>query len=1186
MEAGEIRKLRERLGLTQAAMAAQLGVNFVTLSRWELARSRPSALALDRLRELEHAQCAAIAAGVDAADRAARKLDFLGDANQVVTLVEGERLACGHLFNPAFASEISQVDPLPHQRLAVYERMLPQPRLRFGLFDDAGAGKTIMTGLYIRESLSRRTLRRVLVVVPAGLVGNWWRELRTLFQLPFRIVTGSDARQGNPFSGADSDLLIVSLDSLRGRSLFGCLRDARALPYDLVVFDEAHKLSANRDADGSFRPTDRYRLAEALAGVRDIPDEWRLGWSAHHLLLLTATPHMGKPFPYYCLWRLLEPELFSTEAAFAAFPPDERKTYFVRRVKEEMVDLHGAPLYPLRVCDTHSYELSQGPLSEHELYVRTTAYIRHFYDQARLFSRSAARFAMTIFQRRLASSTWALLCSLRKRLEKLDTLIDDIRCGRIGEEHLREQQQRLDRQVRDTLLEATADEEGSEGGAEAHEKDEALALSAFVASSLAELLVEREAVQELVSLAEAVHARGLERKFDKLSELLRSAQFAHEKVIIYSEHRDTLDFLVRRFAAMGHVGQVAQVHGGLDFAARDAQVELFRRPHAGRAGAEGPGARFFVATDAAAEGINLQFCWVLVNYDLPWNPARLEQRMGRIHRYGQKRDRVAIINLVAGKTREGRVVRTLLKKMEEIRRELGSDKVFDVIGRVFEGFSLSEYIRCAIVSEADADRAALDLAGQLTVEQMRAIAAREQAIFGRGGEVAQELPRLQEALHIEEMRHLLPGYVRRYLEHAAPIIDLDLVGDLDGSFSLRARKKGALDSIVPLLENYPESVRARLTVHRPVDRRDAVFLHPGEAVFDRLSALAAARCRASGQRGAVFVDVSAAAPYLLHVVRGNVVRKADEAFAALQREEVLEQRLLAVKQYADTRIEETSLEQMLLLRAAPQVDAASIDLLAQADTCQRLAEAFVAGTLLDRMSANRRRQAMDHLCHSEDYLRRAHDYQESELASQRQRCTQRAREGDSRALPELERIKAQQRRLNERRDHALAQARRAVELIEPGPVEHIATALVQPSADPRDVMARDLEVERIAMQITMAFEVAAGAEVRDVSTPERARQAGLTDHPGFDVFSRRADGERAIEVKGRVDTGEVELSENEWAKAINLRHRYWLYTVFDCGSASPRLLRVQDPFGKLIARGKASFVVSARAILEAAETLR
>lgn len=1172
-------------------MAAQLGVNFVTLSRWELGRSRPSALAVGRLRALERAESPSASAppttaAVDAEVLDAQKLDFLGDPNQVRTLVEGERLSYGHLFNPAFATEISQVDPLPHQRIAVYERMLPQPRLRFGLFDDAGAGKTIMTGLYIRESLSRRTLRRVLVVVPAGLVGNWYREMRTLFQLSFRIVTGSDARKGNPFTGADSDLVIVSVDSLRGQALFGCLSDASVSPYELVVFDEAHKLSANRDPDGTFRPTDRYRLAEVLAGVRDVPDEWRLGWSAHHLLLLTATPHMGKPFPYYCLWRLLEPEIFSTETAFGSFAADDRKRYFARRVKEEMVDLRGAPLYPLRVCDTHSYELSQGPLSEQELYDKTTAYIRHFYNQARLLNRSAARFAMAIFQRRLASSTWALLRSLRNRLVKLETLIDDIQSGRIPEEQLREQQRRLDRQLRDTLDEKTADEEGTEGGIEEHEKEEAQALAAFVATNLAELVAEREKVRELVGLAEAVYARGLESKFEKLRELLRSPEFEHEKVIIYTEHRDTLEFLVRRLEAMGYAGQVAYIHGGLDFEARDAQVELFRRPHGAKAGPGGSGARFFVGTDAAAEGINLQFCWVLVNYDVPWNPARLEQRMGRIHRYGQKKDRVAILNLVAGKTREGRVVQTLLNKMEEIRKELGSDKVFDVIGRVFEGLSLNDYIQRAIVSEDAADREALDLAGHLTVEQIRAIAAREEAIFGRGGEVAKDLPKLQEAMHIEEMRRLLPGYVRRYLEHAAPTIDVDLVGDLGNNFFLRPRKKGALDSVIPLLESYPESARARLTVYRPADSRDAVFLHPGEPVFERMSALAVERCRLAGRRGAVFVDVSASAPYLLHVVRVSVVRRVDEAYPALHQEEVLEQCLVAVKQFGDNRIEETSVEQMLLLRSASKVDAASVGFVAQGNTYRLAAEEFVTGSVLHRMSDVRRLQAMDRLRYTEDYLRRAYDYQESELASARKRFTERARDGDKRALAELERIKQQQRGLYERRDVAIAQARREAELIQPGQVELIATALVQPSTNPEDVKARDIEVERIAMEITMAYEAAAGGEARDVSTPDKARLAGLTDYPGFDIFSNRHDHERAIEVKGRVETGDIELTENEWAKAINLRSRYWLYAVFDCGSGSPRLVRVQDPFGKLVARSKAGFVVSAKAILEAAEPLR
>ena len=211
MTPNQIRSLRRTTGLTQQQFADLLGVSFVTLNRWENGQTKPSAMGVAKLKELSDKQ---LSANTEVAEQGGRGepvwLDFLGNPNEVRVLVEGERLSYGHLFNPAFATEISQIDPLPHQRIAVYQKMLPQNRLRFLLADDAGAGKTIMTGLYIRESLSRRTIRRVLVIAPAGLVGNWHRELKSLFQLDFKIVTGADAKQGNPFVGAGSCLLYTS----------------------------------------------------------------------------------------------------------------------------------------------------------------------------------------------------------------------------------------------------------------------------------------------------------------------------------------------------------------------------------------------------------------------------------------------------------------------------------------------------------------------------------------------------------------------------------------------------------------------------------------------------------------------------------------------------------------------------------------------------------------------------------------------------------------------------------------------------------------------------------------------------------------------------------------------------------------------------------------------------------------
>ena len=247
-------------------------------------------------------------------------LDFTTDAEIVRVVVEGERLSYGYLYNPAFATEISQIDPLPHQRIAVYDHMLNQPRLRYGLFDDPGAGKTIMTGLYEREMIARGLVRRILIVPPAGLVGNWEREMNVLFSLPFRVVEGNEAKSGNPFIGPESNLVIVSVDTLRGSRMFARLQEPEVIPYDLVVFDECHKLGADREPDLRVRKTDRYKLAEALAGIQGLGPRWQLSWSPQHLLLLTATPHMGKDYPYYCLWRLMEPNVLATKEAFDAYP--------------------------------------------------------------------------------------------------------------------------------------------------------------------------------------------------------------------------------------------------------------------------------------------------------------------------------------------------------------------------------------------------------------------------------------------------------------------------------------------------------------------------------------------------------------------------------------------------------------------------------------------------------------------------------------------------------------------------------------------------------------------------------------------------------------------------------------------------------------------------------------------------
>lgn len=1186
-----IRRLRERLGLTQASLAQLLGVSFVTISRWENGQARPSTLARQQLKRLEQERLASLrgtrTAGDEisvtplADDAEAPRTDFLASPGSVIGVAEAERLSFGHLFNPAFAVETSLIEPLPHQRITVYERMLKESRLRFLLADDAGAGKTIMAGLYVREMLARRLIRRILIVPPAGLIGNWERELRTLFSLDFRIVRGADAKAGNPFVGPNSDRVICSIDTLAGDRMFGRLKEAEVLPYDLVIFDEAHKLSADREPDLTIRKTDRYRLGEALAGVPEADSRWALPWQAQHLLLLTATPHMGKDYPYYCLWRLLEPEMLPTIDAFNAYPPDARGQHFIRRTKEEMVRFDGTPLYPRRESNTLSYDLGQGETSEQTLYDETTRYMETFYNAARILNRSAAKLAMSVFQRRLASSTYALARSFERRLERLDVLIDQLRGGRITPEQMAAAQRRLD-ELDDPFDATTADEEGDEDGHEAHELTEEKLLGVIVTKSLGELEAERGQVVRLLDLAKSVLHRQEESKFEKLREVLIDPRYRDEKLIIFTEHRDTLEWLTQRLEAMGFTDKVASLHGGMDFRERERQVEFFRKP------AEQGGAQYLIATDAAGEGINLQFCWLMVNYDIPWNPARLEQRMGRIHRFGQKHDPVIIVNLVAGKTHEGRVLKTLLEKLERIRKELRSDKVFDVVGRLFENVRITDFMASAL-TETGADEATQRIEGILTPEQVEALEAREKVLFGEGGEVDRELPRLRSQLDIEFYHRLLPGYVRQFVARAAKLLDATIEGDLDGTFALRPRKAGGLDPLWEVLEAYPDAIRDRLTVYRPKDKNQAIFLHPGEPLFERLREYVLNRFAAEARRGAVFVDPSASRPYMFHLAEVTVVRREYPAKSQPDVDEVLECRLVGMRHEdasnGDLVIEPCPVEHLLLLRGADRFPPANARFASKAQEFIIRANEYAIDRVALPLAAERKHSLLESQPAREEFLNRGYDSHDAELASSRARLTEKARGGNVQARKALERVKEQQRSLAERRAAAVAELRLEPERIAPGSVRFIAHTLVVPSSDPEDRKRHDADVEAVAMQVAQAYEEARGAIVKDVSTPPKARAAGLGDNPGFDLWSLYPDGtRRAIEVKGRAAIGDIEVTENEWAKACNLRDGYWLYTVFHCASPHPQITRVRDPFGKLLARAKGSVVIDERAILTAGET--
>ena len=1168
-----IKQLRGRLGLTQQVLSDRLGVSFATVNRWENGQTRPSQLSWNQLRQLEMQIAEEVTAYGKKEEKRPAILDFTAQPNIVKVLAEGERLSFGHLMNPAFATEISNIDPLPHQRIAIYDHMLKQARLRFLLADDAGAGKTIMAGLYIREMLSRRLLRRILIVTPAGLVGNWRRELFTLFNLPFHILSGMDAHHENPFIGENSDRIIISMDTLSSTRVFSRLKEPNVIPYDLVIFDEAHKLAADRGTDLRIRKTERYHLAEALAGIQTHDHRWRLSWNAHHLLFLTATPHMGKDYPYYALWRLLEPEVLTTPDAFSEYPAEQRKMHFLRRTKEEMIYLDGRPLYPTRISDTLGYDLTQGDVSEQTLYDETTDYLRFVYNKAKLLNREAARLAMCVFQRRLASSTYALQRSFERRIEKLDKLIEDVQNGKLTTDHLIMLQQRIYEED-DVLDIKTADDETSEEDREENELAEEKLLQGVVAASLADLLAEKEQVQQLLDLARKICDAGHESKFEKLQEILTDPKFSGEKLIVFTEHRDTLNFLVKRLNGMGYTGQVAQIHGGMHYTQREEEVERFRKPLV-----EG-GARFLICTDAAGEGINLQFCWIMINYDVPWNPARLEQRMGRIHRYGQKHDPVVIMNLVAPSTREGRVLKVLLDKLEKIRKELQSDKVFDCIGRIFADVSIKQYMEMAVTG--DAEGVARELNGRLTTEQVQALAAREKSLYGAGGDVAKELPRLRVNMDQEVYFRLLPGYVRQYIQQAAPLVDIEIEGDMDGLFSFRAVRLGAIDPLLPALELYPEKARDNVSVTKPVDRKDVIWIHPGEPVFERFRALVRERLADEGTRGAIFIDPTTEKPYLFHMAVLSIIRRADPEISDLAREDVLDCRLVGIKQYEGAEVEICPVEHLLLLKGGIGLPSSAQRLALAANQEKELARAFLVERVAREMALEYKKRLLESLPERENFIRRGFDYQEAELAAARAKHSEKARTGNRKAIEALEEVKGQQRQLAIHRENIITSLRREPELISPGSITFVAHALIVPSSDPVEIKQHEINVELAAMKVAQAFEEATGAKVVDVHTPELARAAGLPENSGFDLLSIRPDNEkRAIEVKGRATTGDIEVSANEWAKACNLRQGYWLYAVYDCATSGPRLIRVQDPFGNLLAKVKGSMLISAREIAQA-----
>ncbi|HHF57800.1 MAG TPA: helicase, partial [candidate division WOR-3 bacterium] len=592
-------------------------------------------------------------------------IDFSAPPEESFFTIESIRFKYASLFDPLLAMNISKIDPLPFQIEAVYGYVLKQPRVRFLIADDPGAGKTIMAGLIIKELKLRRLARRMLIVVPGHLKDQWRRELKEKFDEKFVVLDRHtfNAHYGeNPWER--NNQAITSIDFAKQEEILPTLSSVH---WDLVVVDESHKMAAYRYRGKSsktrdkFSKTQRYKLGEVLSKT------------SNHLLFLTATPHKGDPENFRLFLDLLVPGFFASSEMVKESLENKDNPLFIRRLKEHLKDFEGKPIFTRRFPKTIKFKLSD---KEKELYNEVSRYIIEQYNKALADDgKRNVAFALMILQRRMASSTYALLRSLERRKEKLEKILK-------GDEKQKE--------FVETDFETLEDLEESEKWEKEKEWE-----SVTIAKDPEELKQEIKIVEGLIEKAKEIVREENEVKLEELRKAIETGfektrkMDGNPKVLIFTESKDTLKYLVEKTRSWGY--KVNSIHGGMRMEERIKAEKVFRDE-----------TEIMVATEAAGEGINLQFCHIMINYDIPWNPNRLEQRMGRIHRYGQQKD-VYIFNLVAEDTREGKVLAKLFDKLEEIRNKLGSDRVFDVIGDVFYGKNLYQLILEAVTNAKSMD---------------------------------------------------------------------------------------------------------------------------------------------------------------------------------------------------------------------------------------------------------------------------------------------------------------------------------------------------------------------------------------------------------------------------------------------------------------------------------------------------
>ncbi len=1081
-----------------------------------------------------------------------RRFAFDGDGHLLRLTSEALRIRLAYLFDPFLAVRSSQIEALPHQLTAVYEDMLPRQPLRFLLADDPGAGKTIMAGLLIKELLIRGDLERCLIVAPGSLVEQWQDELRDKFSTDFDILTRDQVEasaSGNFF--AEHQRVIARLDMLsRAQDLQDRLKAAPG--WDLIICDEAHRMSANFFG-GEVKYTKRYQLGQLLGSL------------ARHFLLMTATPHNGKEEDFQLFMGLLDSDRFEGRFREGAHKVDISD--MIRRLtKEELKRFDGTPLFPERKAYTVSYKLSD---REAVLYEAVTRYVRDEMNRADQIQdggdrrRNNVGFALQILQRRLASSPAAIHESLKRRLARLEARLEEERLLKRGHEAAGVLSTKTDIPTWD-------DEDVDEAPEDELENlEDQVVDQATAARTIAELEAEIESLKELEGLARVLRRSGEDTKWRELDRILDDpivydpANDVHRKIVVFTESRDTLEYLATRIRGrIGEAEAVAIIHGGVPRDRRRAAIAAFN---------DDPRVRFLIANDAAGEGVNLQRgAHLMVNYDLPWNPNRLEQRFGRIHRIGQT-EVCHLWNLIAGETREGEVYARLLEKLETARETLGG-KVYDVLGELFEARALRDMFMEAIrygESPEVRERLFTAIDGAIDRKHIDEIVTRSK--LTKEGLDPATITTLKEEMERAEARRLQPRYIRSFFEEAFALVGGVMRPREKGRYEVRRvpailrdrdRLIGRGDPVLPRYE------RICFDKGDIPGKHQAMLVAPGHPLLDATVDLTLDRYRNLLGQGAVLVDENDSGEqprvlvYLEHGIRdGRVGRNG--------RPRVISQRLQFV--YLDRN------GSAMDGGAAPYLDCRPVKEDEKQQIEPLLHEDWLAGNIEDAVRSYAITELVPH--HLEEVKsRRLQEIQKIETAV-KERLRREILHWQHRAL-ELERQEkaGKQQRLNSQN------ARRYVEMltdrldkrlselakerqIAPLPPEIQGAALVVPigwfakysePSGPATRLAKDrAEIEQLAMEAVMAAERALGRDPRDVSAENR----------GYDIESRDAKtGDLIfIEVKGRAEAADtITVTRNEMLTAFNTEDSELSYILavvqVEAGFARPPIY-VRSPTG-------------------------